>query len=49
MTDNMLSQILVGAVVFLLGGALQTGAQGLSYLYAGRGTFSEVTALEFNG
>jgi hypothetical protein len=28
--------ILVGAVVFCLGGALQTGAQGLSYLYAGR-------------
>lgn len=28
--------ILVGALVFCLGGALQTGAQGLSYLYAGR-------------
>ncbi|PVH93448.1 general substrate transporter [Periconia macrospinosa] len=28
--------ILSGAVVFCLGGALQTGAQGLSYLYAGR-------------
>ncbi|KAF1997808.1 general substrate transporter [Amniculicola lignicola CBS 123094] len=28
--------ILVGSVVFCLGGALQTGAQGLSYLYSGR-------------
>ncbi|KAH6616189.1 general substrate transporter [Chaetomium sp. MPI-SDFR-AT-0129] len=28
--------ILLGAVVFLLGGALQTGARALSYLYAGR-------------
>ncbi|KAH7084546.1 general substrate transporter [Paraphoma chrysanthemicola] len=28
--------ILVGALIFCLGGALQTGAQGLSYLYAGR-------------
>jgi MFS family permease len=28
--------ILAGAVVFLVGGALQTGAQALSYLYAGR-------------
>lgn len=28
--------ILAGALVFCLGGALQTGAQGLSYLYAGR-------------
>lgn len=28
--------ILSGAVVFCLGGSLQTGAQGLSYLYAGR-------------
>ncbi|KAF1912763.1 general substrate transporter [Ampelomyces quisqualis] len=28
--------ILIGAIVFCLGGALQTGAQGLSYLYAGR-------------
>ncbi|CAI6331022.1 unnamed protein product [Periconia digitata] len=28
--------ILSGAVVFCLGGALQTGAQALSYLYAGR-------------
>lgn len=28
--------ILVGAIVFCLGGALQTGAQALSYLYAGR-------------
>jgi MFS family permease len=28
--------ILIGAVVFCLGGALQTGAQTLSYLYAGR-------------
>ena len=28
--------ILIGAVVFLLGGGLQTGAQALSYLYAGR-------------
>ncbi|KAF2188041.1 MFS sugar transporter-like protein [Zopfia rhizophila CBS 207.26] len=28
--------ILVGAIVFLLGGALQTGAQSLSYLYSGR-------------
>ncbi|SMY23605.1 unnamed protein product [Zymoseptoria tritici ST99CH_1A5] len=28
--------ILLGAVIFLLGGALQTGAQALSYLYAGR-------------
>lgn len=29
--------ILAGALVFILGGALQTGAQSLSYLYAGRG------------
>lgn len=29
--------ILLGALVFILGGALQTGARGLSYLYAGRG------------
>ncbi|KAI5371027.1 putative major facilitator, sugar transporter, major facilitator superfamily [Septoria linicola] len=28
--------ILVGALIFILGGALQTGAQALSYLYAGR-------------
>ncbi|KAH8698209.1 sugar transporter STL1 [Phaeosphaeriaceae sp. PMI808] len=28
--------ILVGAVIFCLGGALQTGAQALSYLYSGR-------------
>lgn len=28
--------VLVGAIIFLVGGALQTGAQGLSYLYAGR-------------
>ncbi|KAF5853371.1 hypothetical protein GGP41_001947 [Bipolaris sorokiniana] len=28
--------ILIGALVFILGGALQTGAQSLSYLYAGR-------------
>lgn len=28
--------ILIGAVVFCLGGALQTGAQALSYLYSGR-------------
>jgi MFS family permease len=28
--------ILIGAIVFCLGGALQTGAQALSYLYAGR-------------
>jgi MFS family permease len=28
--------IMIGAVVFLLGGALQTGAKALSYLYAGR-------------
>ncbi|KAF2014238.1 general substrate transporter [Aaosphaeria arxii CBS 175.79] len=28
--------IMAGAIVFLLGGALQTGAQALSYLYAGR-------------
>lgn len=28
--------ILMGAVVFCLGGALQTGAQSLAYLYAGR-------------
>ncbi|KAF2127698.1 MFS sugar transporter-like protein [Dothidotthia symphoricarpi CBS 119687] len=28
--------ILIGATVFCLGGALQTGARGLSYLYAGR-------------
>jgi MFS family permease len=28
--------ILIGAVVFCLGGALQTGAQSLAYLYAGR-------------
>lgn len=29
--------ILLGAVIFILGGGLQTGAQSLSYLYAGRG------------
>ena len=28
--------ILLGALVFCLGGALQTGAQALSYLYSGR-------------
>ena len=28
--------IMTGALVFTLGGALQTGAQALSYLYAGR-------------
>lgn len=28
--------ILIGAIIFTLGGALQTGAQALSYLYAGR-------------
>ncbi|QDS73922.1 hypothetical protein FKW77_007696 [Venturia effusa] len=28
--------ILMGSVIFCLGGGLQTGAQGLSYLYAGR-------------
>ncbi|KAF2724009.1 general substrate transporter [Polychaeton citri CBS 116435] len=28
--------ILLGAVIFLIGGALQTGAQSLAYLYAGR-------------
>lgn len=28
--------ILLGAIIFLLGGGLQTGAQALSYLYAGR-------------
>lgn len=28
--------ILIGAVVFCIGGALQTGAQALSYLYSGR-------------
>ena len=28
--------ILIGAVIFILGGGLQTGAQSLSYLYAGR-------------
>lgn len=29
--------ILLGAVIFILGGGLQAGAQALSYLYAGRG------------
>jgi MFS family permease len=28
--------IMIGALVFCLGGALQTGAQALSYLYSGR-------------
>ncbi len=28
--------ILIGAIVFCLGGGLQTGAQTLPYLYAGR-------------
>lgn len=28
--------ILIGAIVFCLGGALQTGAQHINYLYAGR-------------
>lgn len=28
--------ILIGAVVFILGGGLQTGARNLAYLYAGR-------------
>lgn len=31
--------ILAGSLIFLLGGGLQTGAQALSYLYAGRGEF----------
>ena len=30
--------ILLGALIFILGGGLQTGAQNLSYLYAGRCT-----------
>lgn len=30
--------ILIGAVIFLLGGGLQTGAQSLNFLYAGRCT-----------
>ena len=29
--------ILAGAIIFVLGGGLQTGAQNLGYLYAGRG------------
>lgn len=33
--------ILIGALVFILGGGLQTGAQALSYLYAGRGMYDE--------
>lgn len=28
--------IMLGAIIFLLGGGLQTGAQSLAYLYAGR-------------
>ena len=28
--------ILIGALVFLLGGGLQTGAQHINYMYAGR-------------
>lgn len=28
--------ILIGAVIFLLGGGLQTGAKHIDYLYAGR-------------
>ena len=28
--------IMMGAVIFCLGGGLQTGAQNLGYLYAGR-------------
>jgi len=28
--------IMIGALIFCLGGALQTGAQALSYLYSGR-------------
>jgi MFS family permease len=28
--------ILIGAIVFCVGGGLQTGAQSISYLYAGR-------------
>ncbi len=28
--------ILIGALVFCLGGALQTGAQSIEYLYSGR-------------
>ena len=31
--------IFVGSIVFILGGGLQTGAQSLGYLYAGRGTY----------
>lgn len=31
--------ILIGALIFCLGGGLQTGAQSLSYLYAGRGMY----------
>ncbi|KAI7617261.1 sugar transporter STL1, partial [Hortaea werneckii] len=30
------STILLGSIIFILGGALQTGAQSLDYLYAGR-------------
>lgn len=37
--------ILLGALIFILGGGLQTGAQALSYLYAGRGR-SQITVLE---
>lgn len=37
--------IMLGAVIFILGGALQTGARALSYLYAGRG---EQSARSFN-
>lgn len=29
--------ILLGSLIFILGGGLQTGARALSYLYAGRG------------
>lgn len=28
--------ILIGACIFLVGGALQTGAQNIKYLYSGR-------------
>jgi MFS family permease len=37
--------ILIGAVVFCLGGALQTGAMSLAYLYSGRGILCMIIPL----
>ncbi len=33
--------IMLGAIIFMVGGGLQTGAQSLAYLYSGRGEFEQ--------